>query len=153
MDNASLRPNRERLLNEIVKNSYFVVSALQIYFSFIVTIGRIWFNIKTRFGILLNHSQLNACRLSELPEVTKCCFSGINRNPRDILITLEMSTERFYMLQRDRQANTEHVNFVRELTSINERFNKARSKPVTCVLYAEFPRNIETDSHTNLTLE
>jgi hypothetical protein len=45
------------------------------------------------------------------------------------------------------------VNFARELTNINEGFNKARSEPAACVLYAEFPRNIQPDSYTNLTLE
>jgi hypothetical protein len=55
MDNASLRSNRERLLNETVKNSYFVCSALQIYCSFIATIGRICFAIETVFDTTLKN--------------------------------------------------------------------------------------------------
>jgi hypothetical protein len=65
MDNASFLPNRKRLVNELVKTSNFVCSALQNYCSFIVTIGRICFGIETVFGSTLKNNFINSARLAQ----------------------------------------------------------------------------------------
>ena len=94
----------------------------------------------------------------ELVELTKVFSStGIYYDDRAHKISLKMFTRCFYVLvfdlTPDRQADKQHISLLRQGNSHNEaRFKKPLPEPVTCILYAEFPGNVEIDIR-NVTVE
>ena len=112
------------------------------------------------FSTLRNLSQWIALLLSELPGRTKHSFSstGFHHDDRARMITLEMFTKCFYVLDfyltPDRKADEEHIILPRQgNVRIEARFKKPLPEPATCILYAEFPRHIEIDNSRNVTVE
>ena len=74
------------------------------------------------------------------------------------MITLEMFTKRFFILgfdlTVDREADEEHMNLpLQGNLRIEARFNKSIPEPVTCIMYAEIPDQVEIDNAKNVTVE
>ena len=74
------------------------------------------------------------------------------------MITLEMFTKGFYILgfdlTPDREAEEEHISLPRQgNVRIEARFKKPLAESVTCILYAEFPGQVEIDNSWNVTVE
>jgi hypothetical protein len=74
------------------------------------------------------------------------------------MITLDMFTNGYYILgfdlTPDREADEEHISLPRQgNVRIKALFKKPLPESVTCILYAEFPGNIEIDNSRNVTVE
>jgi hypothetical protein len=68
-----------------------------------------------------------------------------------------MFTKGYYVLgfdlKPDREAD-EHISLPRQGNMrIEARFKKPLPEPVTCILYAEFPGQVEIDGFRNVTIE
>jgi hypothetical protein len=84
--------------------------------------------------------------------------TGIHYDDRAHMITLDMFTKGYYELgfdlTPDREADEEHISLLhRGNVRIEARFIKPLLEPVTCILYAEFPGQVEIDSSRNVTVE
>jgi hypothetical protein len=84
--------------------------------------------------------------------------TGIHDDDRAHMITPEMFTKGIYVLgfdlTPDRDAVEERISLPREgNVRIEARFKKPLPKPVTCILYAEFPGHVEIDNSRNVTVE
>jgi len=70
------------------------------------------------------------------------------------MITLEMFTKGFYILWFDLTEAEEHISLpCQGNVRIEALFKKPLPEPVTCILYAEFPGNVEIDNSRNVTVE
>jgi hypothetical protein len=74
------------------------------------------------------------------------------------MITLDILTKGFYILgfglTPDREADEDHIILPRQgNVRIAALFKKPLPESVTCILYAEFPGNIEIDNSRNVTME
>jgi len=74
------------------------------------------------------------------------------------MITFEMFTKGFYIigfvLTTDREADEENISLPRQgNVRIEARFNKPLPEPVTCILYAEFPGNVQIDKARKFTVD
>ena len=104
-----------------------------------------------------NRFQWIALHPSEPPE-TLFSSTGIHHDDRAHMITLQTFTQGFYVvgfdLTPDLETDEEHINLPRQgNVRIEARFKKPLPEPVTCILYAEFPGNIEIDNSRNVTVE
>jgi hypothetical protein len=70
------------------------------------------------------------------------------------MISIDMFRKVFFILGFHLTRDEEHISLPRlGNVRLEVRFKKALPKPVTCILYAEFPRHIEIDSSRNVTVE
>jgi len=84
--------------------------------------------------------------------------TGFHHDDRAHMITLEMFTKGFYNqgfdLTPDREADEEHRSLPRQgNVCIEALFKKPLPEPVTCILYAEYPGDIEIDYSRKVTVE
>jgi hypothetical protein len=84
--------------------------------------------------------------------------TGIHHDDRAHMITLEIFTKGFYILDfdltHDRQADEEHISLLRQRNvRIEALFKKPFPESVTCILHAEFPGHVEIDISRNVTVE
>jgi hypothetical protein len=84
--------------------------------------------------------------------------TGIHHDDRARTITLDMFTKGYYVLgfdlTPDREADEEHISLPGQgNVRIDARFKKPIPEPVTCILYADFPGQVEIDSSRNVTVE
>ena len=74
------------------------------------------------------------------------------------MITLEVFTKNYnilgFDLTPDREADEEHISLIRQgKLRIEAGFKKPLPKPVTCILYAEFPGQVEIDNYRSVTVK
>ena len=80
--------------------------------------------------------------------------TGVHHDDRAHMITLEMFTKGFYILGFQIERQTKNISLpCQGNVRIVARFNKPLPEPVTCILYAEFPRHVEIDNARNVTVE
>jgi len=84
--------------------------------------------------------------------------TGIRHDDRAHMITLKMFTKCFYILgfdlTPDREADGKHISLpCQGNLRIEALFKIPLPETVTCILYAEFPGNIEIDYSRNVTIE
>ena len=84
--------------------------------------------------------------------------TGIHHDNPAHMITLEMFTKGFYILgfdlTPDREADEEHLSLpLQGNVRIEARLNKPLPEHVTCLLFSEFPRQVEIDNARNVTVE
>jgi hypothetical protein len=160
IDNAFVGPIPERILIAMVKNTAFVGSASTNPFHFhhyVITNLVLYVNGVQHSSELLTmdcSSPFGATRAYE----TLFSNTGTHHDDRAHMITLEMFTKVFYLfcfdLKPDREADEEYTNLPRQgNVRIEARFKKPLPEPVTCILYAEFPRHVEIDNSRNVTVE
>jgi len=160
IDNAFLGPIPETILITFVKNTAFVGSASKNPFHFhhydMINIV-LFVNVvqKTSEPLTIDcSSTFDATRAYE----TLFSSTSIHYDDRAHMITLEMFTNCFYLLAfdltPDMEADEEHISLPRQgNVCIEARFKKPLPEPVTYILYAEFPANIEIDHFRNVTVE
>src|SRR5215469_424527 len=160
IDNAFLGQIPERILIAMVKNTAFVGSADTNPFHFH------HFNM-TNFVLYVSGVQYPAEPLTMdcsspfgATRAYETLFSstGIHHDDRAHMISLEMFTKGFYVLgfdlTPDKEADEEHISLPRQgNVRIEARFKNPLPETVTCILYAEFPGDVEIDNSRNVTVE
>jgi hypothetical protein len=84
--------------------------------------------------------------------------TGIHHDNHGHMITLDMFLQGFFVLgfdlTPDVSADEPHISLPRQgNVRIEARFKSALPEPVTCILCAEYPRNIEIDNSRNVTVK
>ena len=160
IDNTILGRIPESILIAFVKNAAFVCSTSKNPFHFhhyYMT------NLLLFVNGVQNPSEVLTLDCSSTFGVTRAyetLFSstGIHHDDCAYMITLEMFTNGFYVLgfdlTHDREAEEGHINLPRQGNEcIEARFKNPLPEPLTYILYAEFPGNIEIDHSRNVTVE
>ena len=160
ISNAFLGPIPERIIIAMVKNPGFVCSAstnpVLLYYYYYINLvlyanGFQHLSVPVKMD---SYSPFGANRSYE----TLFSNTGIHHDDRIQMITLEMFTNDFYILgfdlTQDREADEEHISPppIRETCALGHDL-KNLPKPVTCLLYAEFPGHVEINKLRNITVE
>jgi len=160
INNAFLGLVPDRILIVLVKNAAFLGSASTNPFHFH------HYNV-TNLVLYVNRVQHPSERLTmdcsspfggTRAYETLLSSTGIHHDDRAHMITLEMFTKCFYILgfdlTPDRESDEKHISLpCQENVRIEALFKKPMSENVTCILYAEFPGQIEIDYSRNVTVE
>ena len=160
IDNAFLGPIPERILLGFVKNTAFVASASTNPFHF------------HHYDMTSLVLYVNGVQYPSEPLTMDCSspygvarayetfFSStaIHHDDRAHMITLEMFTRGFYLLgfdlTSDREDDEDHISLpCQGNVRIEARFKKPLPEPVTCILYAEIPGEVENDNPRNVIVE